>query len=121
VAIIMDKVVDKSIIKHLPVMLRITRELGMQGLFWYIVFNVYPEGASFNQIHALHKLITRRRVSLGTTGNILAYMVKKKILVRENGLYKPLVLNIETLRSRIDSSIIRLELKRQDTFFKKET
>ncbi|MEB3764579.1 MAG: hypothetical protein GSR77_00200 [Desulfurococcales archaeon] len=112
--IIMDKVVDKSIIKHLPAMLRITKELGMQGLFWYIATHVYPEGATFSQLHALHKLITRRRASPGTTGNILAYMVKKKILVRENGVYKALVHDIETLRSRIDSSRIRLGQRRQD-------
>ncbi len=112
--IIMDKVVDESIIKHLPAMLRITKELGMQGPFWYIATHVYPEGATFSQLHALHKLITRRRVSLGTTGNILAYIVKKKILVRENGVYKALVHDIETLWSRIDSSRIRLGQRRQD-------
>ena len=47
-------------------------------------------------------------------------MVKKKILVRENGVYKALVHDIETLRSRIDSSRIRLGQRRQDASPKQE-
>jgi len=118
--VIPDRITDKSITRHLPMMLRITKELGIQGLFWYIARYVYLEGATFSQLHALHKLITRRRVSPGTTGNILAYMVKKKILVRENGVYKALAHDIETLRSRIDSSRIRLWQGRQNASPKQE-
>ncbi|MEB3780845.1 MAG: hypothetical protein GSR85_11565 [Desulfurococcales archaeon] len=56
----MDKVVDKSIIKHLPAMLRISRELSMQGLFWYIAFKVYTlKALHLANYMALHKLITR--------------------------------------------------------------
>jgi len=109
VVVILDRTTRKSIVKHVPDILQVTGELGMQGLFWYVASYIYPEGARFSQIHALHKLMAKRDVSSGTTGNILAYMVRKKILKRENGIYKSLISDLDTLKSRIDKSRIRLQ------------
>lgn len=119
--LILPRNLPKSIVRHYGELRRITRELGIQGLLWYIVTSVYPEGTTFSQIHALHRLVTQRRISPGTTGNILRYMVKKKILVRENGVYKPLVRDIETLRSRIDTSRIRLEQRQRGASTKQKS
>jgi len=94
-------------------MLRMTKRLGVQGL--YILERVYPEGARFKQLHELHKLISRRDVSKGTTGNILRYMIKKKIIDKKNEVYKSLVHDLKTLESRIDASRIRLHQRRDNT------
>ncbi len=109
VVVILDRTTRKSIAKHILDILQVTGELGMQGLFWYAATYIYQGGARFSQIHALHKLMSRRDVSPGTTGNILAYMVRKKILKRENGVYKSLISDLDTLKSRIDKSRIRLQ------------
>ena len=110
--LIIDKKLDKSIARHIRSMINITRKLGMQGLFWYTTTFIYPYGASFSQIHAIHCLVSRRKVSAGTTGNILGYMVKKGILERDGrGLYKSKIKDIRILYTRIDSSRIRIQTR----------
>ncbi len=106
--IVLNRKIDKKALKRLPDMIKITKRLGIQGLFWYILEYVYPEGARFGQIHALHKLVSQREVSVGTTGNILKSMIKKKIIEKEDGIYKSLIHSVGILKTRIDSSRIRL-------------
>lgn len=87
---------------------KVYKRYGIQLALWTALKLLYPNGASFSRVKALYELLTSRRVSKGTVGNTLARMLRKKILERTaDGLYKPVEMSPEVLRSRIDLRRVR--------------
>ena len=110
--IVLRKGVPKTLANHYNRLIVIFNKYGSNGLVWYILKHIYPEGASFTRIKSIYEQIVGKDISKGTIGNILQRMIKKGIIRRDDGQYKLLVTKPEVLVTRIDTSRIRLANKR---------
>ncbi|NPA98093.1 MAG: hypothetical protein GXO43_01820 [Crenarchaeota archaeon] len=102
---------------------KIYRKYGIQAALWTAIKKLYPNGATFKQIHTLYKHITQNNnVSKGTVGNTLSIMLKKKLLVKINrGKYRAINLNQTIALSRINTSRVRYPWQTHRAANKKKT
>lgn len=55
----------------------------LKAVIWYLLSQVFTEGAIFNHLKVAYELVTQRRVSNGTIGNILKRMKKNRIIIEK--------------------------------------
>jgi len=78
---------------------------GAMWLIWYLLKEVFADGATFSQLKATYELVKGDEVSNGTIGNILKRMVRKRIIYKDrSGVYRLLVDDPVVVDSRIDES-----------------
>jgi len=107
--LILSRNLPRSIARHYTELRRIYRELGAQGVLWYLIAKVYKSGASFTELKNAYELIRGRPVRTSTLAVILRRMIRKGLIMKsEDRLYYPLVTRQEVAFSRIDRKRIRI-------------
>ncbi len=107
--LILPRNLPRSVVKHYRELRRIYRELGAQGVLWYLIAKVYKAGASFTELKNAYKLIRGQPVRKSTLAVILRRMIRKGLIMKsEDRLYYPLVTRQEVAFSRIDRKRIRI-------------
>jgi len=106
--IILDRRIPKAVAGRLDKLRELYRKYGAQVTVWYLLSQIFTEGATFGQLKSAYESIVGRKVSNGTMGNILERMLKKRIIAEKYpGVYVSNVKDIDTLFSRIDVSRVR--------------
>jgi len=104
----------RNIARHYSRLRRIFRELGAQGVLWYLIAKVYTKGASFTELKKGYELVRGSPVSKATLAVILRRMIKKGLVSKaEDGKYYPLVTKQEPTFSRIDRKRVKVTPSRR--------
>jgi len=122
--LILPKNLDKSVARYYTRLRRIYKELGAQGVLWYLVTKVYANGVSFTELKKAYELARGSPVRKSTVAVILRRMIKKGLVSKsEDGKYYPLVTREEVAFSRIDETQVRItpSLKGVNTDKKEES
>ncbi len=109
--IILREDVPRAVAEHYNQLKAVFSSYGSNGLIWYILKHVYPEGASFKQVKSIYEQVLGKNVGKGTVENILKRMIDKGIIVREDNRYKLLVTEYEVLKTRVDTTRVRTNSK----------
>ena len=112
--LILPKNLPRNIARHYSRLRRIFRELGAQGVVWYLIAKVYIKGASFTELKKAYELVRGSLVRKATLAVILRRMIKKGLVSKgEDGKYYPLVTKQEVAFSRIDRKRVRITSSRR--------
>ncbi len=112
--LILPRNLPRSIAGHYSRLRRIFRELGAQGVLWYLIAKVYTKGASFTELKKAYELVRGSPVSKANLAVILRRMIRKGLVSKgEGGKYYPLVTNQEAAFSRIDRKRVRITSSRR--------
>ncbi len=105
--VVLPRNIPKTVASRIARLRRVYENYGIQVALWAALKTMYPNGASFSTVKSLYELLTGRRVSKGTVGGTLRVMVRKGLLEKSNGLYKPLDLDPKVTLSRVDLKRVR--------------
>ncbi|MEB3788953.1 MAG: hypothetical protein GSR72_03570 [Desulfurococcales archaeon] len=112
--LILPKNLPRNIARHYSRLRRIFRELGAQGVLWYLIAKVYTKGASFTELKKAYELVRGSPVRKAALAVILRRMIKKGLVSKsEDGKYYPLVTKHEAAFSRIDKKRVRITPSRK--------
>ena len=107
--LILPRNLPRSILKHYRELRRIYKEVGAQGVLWYLIAKIYKAGACFTELKNAYELIRGQPVRKSTLAVILRRMIRKGLIMKsEDRLYYPLVTRQKVAFSRIDRKRIRI-------------
>jgi len=107
--LILPKNLNMSVAKHYFRLRRIYKELGAQGVLWYLVAKVCTNGASFTELKKAYELVRGSQVRNSSVAVVLKRMIKKGLVSKsDDGKYYPLVTREEVAFSRIDETRVRI-------------